>query len=297
MTLALTPLHAGSDPGPSGMGFTVYNETTGNTTPFTFPGANPLDPWTFIFVPPGALNAAGNISNAFAPYWQQPGDTPRVSANGPNVPFNISAYASKVIGDRNAVTISQRTPQTGTLATAYCLKKWKVEELVQETDGLFMLPRGAVHAKINALIYAQRGSWFVIPGQFFEPDAATTDLNGDGAISGEESLDAARFRRYNYEITVRGTITEDHTAPLGAAQTWTNRWAYPIYSADGSTLTWGTIRYQFDERLRMNREQAPTRLSGTDRRSDQVLQTPQSVLPKLPCLPSSSTLIYTGGTS
>lgn len=299
--VALTPIQSAADPGPSGVGFTVYNEAAAASAPFQFPGATPLDPYTFLFVPPGALvgavSAGPQISNAILPNWQIPGSTPAAAFANPELPYNITTYATKAIGSRNAVSIFHRDPQLGTGATAYLLKKWKVEELVQDSDSAYMLPRGAVHAKVNALIYAQRGSWFVIPGQFFDPEAATRDLNGDSTISPEESLYAARFRRYNYEITVRGAITEDHTAPLGAVQTWTNRWAYPVYNEDGTSLIWGTIRYQFDERLRLDRDQAPTTLSGTVRSSSTLPDTPRYLLPKLPCLPSSPTLIYTGGTS
>ncbi|MEI6501015.1 MAG: hypothetical protein WCP21_08305, partial [Armatimonadota bacterium] len=172
----------------------------------------------------------------------------------------------------------------------------------------WQLPRGAVHAKVNALMYAQRGSWFVIPGSYFDPRATSPDQNGTnvatpgGGDEWQESVYASRFRRYNYEITVRGAITEDHAAPIGAVQTWTTRWAYPIWNTTGASpvLSWGTIRYQFDERLRLNRDQGLTELNTVGsqyvRSTNTILTTPESMLPKLPCLPSSPTLIYTGGT-
>jgi hypothetical protein len=308
------------------MGMVALNEPTGTATNYVFDPTN-VDPYVFMFVPTGALFAgiptpAYAISNAILPVWQTPGRTPSNPFNNPHVPFTLTAtagpdgitgnaddtpdYIVRNIGQSNSVSLSYRDPQIGAGATAYLLKKWKIEELVpaggndghlDNNGGTYDFPRGAVHAKINALMYAQRGSWFVIPGQYFDPQATTDDLDGNGTISGLESLYAARFRRYNYEITVRGAIVEDHTAPIGAVQTWTNRWAYPVYqgTAANPTLTWGTLRYQFDDRLRVNRDQALTTLTGSTRSSGSILTTPESMLPKLPCLPSSPTLIYTGG--
>ncbi|MEI6501263.1 MAG: hypothetical protein WCP21_09595, partial [Armatimonadota bacterium] len=243
----VTPIQAGADPGPAGMGMTVYNEPAAASAPFTFDAAA-LDPWTFLFVPPGALygglpTPAASASNAILPNWQTPGVTPSSPITAPDVPFDVSTNATgnvvRTIGKMNAVQLFYRDPQIGAGSTPYLLKKWKIEELVpvggndghvNNAGGAYQIPRGAVHAKINALMYAQRGSWFVIPGSYFDPQATTTDVNGNGTIDAQDSLYAARFRRYNYEITVRGAITEDHTAPIGAVQTWTTRWAYPIYT-------------------------------------------------------------------
>lgn len=311
VTVAVTPIHSGADPGPSGMGMTVWNEPDAATRAHLFTTVvGAFDPDTFLFLPPGSLlpgttvSVGENISNAIMPNWQTPGRTPSVPFNNPLVPFPLSDTGptreiTKAIGDMNAISLFHRDPQVGAGSTPYLLKKWKIEELTVDPTSGYQLPQGAIHAKINALMYAQRGSWFVIPGAYFDPKATTTDLNNDGVISPLESLYAARFRRYNYEITVRGAITEDHAAPIGAVQTWTTRWGYPIYTGSGNTLalSWGTIRYQFDERLRMDRDQAPTTLTGNTRSSSTLLTTPESMLPKLPCLPSSRTLIYTGGAS
>lgn len=320
VNVAVTPIHAGADPGPSGMGMTTWNEPANTTEAHVF-DPTALDQYTFMFLPPGAptpggISVAANISNAIyggPNSWQTPGRTPTYDFSNPVVPFILRESApnpevTKTIGEMNSASLFHRDPQVGTGSTPYLLKKWKIEELLpingndghfDNSGGLYQIPRAALHAKINALIYAQRGSWFVIPGSYFDPKATTTDVNNDGSISALEALYAARFRRYNYEITIRGAITEDHAAPIGAVQTWTTRWAYPIYtgSAANPTLSWGTIRYQFDERLRTDRDQPLTMLNATTRSSSTQLTTPESMLPKLPCLPSSRTLIYTGGTS
>lgn len=309
VTVSLVAIQAGDDPGPSGMGMNVYNSVADAVTPFTFPGtAGIVDPYTFMFVPPGArvLTAAGQIptptpyaSNAIAPNWQIPGSTPYYTFAEPVVPFDLTPYVTKDIGESNVVSLFHRDPQVGSGSTPYLLKKWKIEESETDATTGYQIPRGAVHARVNAIMYAERGCWFVIPGEYFDPNASTADYDGDGTIDPLDSLYAARFRRYNYEITVRGCITQDHTAPLDMVQDWTRKWAYPIYSGSGNglTLTWGTLRYEFDERVRISRDQSLTTLAGAVRSAGTLTVSPLSNLPKLPCLPSSPTLIYSGGTS
>ncbi|MBU0608522.1 MAG: hypothetical protein KKI08_11595 [Armatimonadetes bacterium] len=309
-SVSFVPIQAGADPGPSGMAMTVYNEQTPATVPYVFgndvfgnPGAvNPIDQWCFALVPPGALigsvpTPSPYASNAIAPQWQTLGSTPAQPFSSPAVPFCITPDITTDIGYANAVSVYQRDPQLGTGSTAYLIKKWKIEEFsaLQNPDDSrwYQIPRPAVHCHVNALMLAQRGSWFVIPGAYFDPDATTVHAGGT-ANPAWESLYAARFRRYNYEIVVRGAITEDHTAPLEAQQTWMTRWAFPIYSGSGGSLSliWGSVRYEFDERLRQARDQSPATLTGVVRRSASDPDNVQGLLPKLPCLPASSTLMY-----
>jgi hypothetical protein len=316
VTVSLVAIQAGADPGPSGMGMNTYNSVAGTEAPYVFAGTGSVvDPYTFLFVPPGARipSSSGLIptptrfaSNAIAPNWQVPGPSPYYdfrdgaspAISYPQVPFDITGYVTKTIGASNVVSLFHRDPQVGSGATPYLVKRWKVEESEWDAADGYALPRGAVHARINAVMFAQRGCWFVIPGEYFDPTAATRDYDGNGTVDALDSLYAARFRRYNYEITVRGSITQDHTAPLDMVQDWTRKWAYPIYSGSGGslTLTWGGIRYEFDERVRVSRDQSLTDLVGTVRRASVLTVSPESSLPKLPCLPSSPTLIYSGGT-
>lgn len=307
VTVNLVSLLAGADPGPSGLGMTIYNSATGATQPYTFPGTGGLvDPYTFMFVPPGArIPTAGGLqaaptayaSTAIAPNWQVPGSTTYSSFANPTVPFDITSYITTAIGASNVVSVFHRDPQIGPASTPLLAKKWKVEETTWDATDGYYLPRAAVHGKVNAVMFAQRGCWFVIPGEYFDVTAATQDFDGNGTIDALDSLYAARFLRYNYDITVRGCITQDHTAPLDMVQDWMRKWAYPIYSGSGGSLalSWGTLRYQFDERLRCNRDQSLTTLAGTVRSAATSVASAESTLPKLPCLPSSPTLTYSGG--
>lgn len=295
--LHLTALQTGGDPGPAGMAVTLDDLTDANN-PSGLNFGNPVDPYCFIFAPEGALlwgsipSPTGYCSNAIAPDWQPPASVEPYTFADPNVPWNITPYVSTAAGDKSALGMFHRDPQLGTGATEYWLKKFKLEEMQEVASGVWR-PRGAINAKVNALIYAQRGSWFVIPGAYFDANARAMDYDGDGTIQADERLWATRMLRYNYRITVRGCITEDHTANVEDVADWSNKWAFPIYS-DGSTLGWGTIEYEFDDRLRVPRDQGITSLSGDVRSTTQRISSPQANLPKLPLLPVSDSLLYYG---
>jgi hypothetical protein len=309
----LTVQQTSGSPGPSGVGLVLDHISPAgapppayehNISPYSF--GNPVDPFTFIFAPEGALLwgsvAVPNAytSTAIAPQWEASANVgPFAVSSVPTVPWRITGNGggmnvSKTVATRNAVALTHRDPQLGTAATECWVRKWKIEEI--NTD--ISRPRGAINAKVNALIYAQRGSWFVIPGAYFDENTYTADFDGDGDVDADDSLWAARMRRYNYRITVRGCITEDHTAEVDDLHDWSNKWAFPIYDADTMALSWGTIDYEFDERLRIVRDQGLTSLDDTPTRRLRVtssrLHTPQANLPKLPLLPVSPTLLYYG---
>nr|AUN36562.1 hypothetical protein [uncultured bacterium] len=108
---------------------------------------------------------------------------------------------------------------------------------------------------IRAYVYAQEGSWQVLPGGYFDDTIKTdgtgayqeldavagrgagesADLNGDGVVSRGEQVAAYRFARYNYEINFTGAIMEQKTATVadpdgtgtltGQVADWTDKWA------------------------------------------------------------------------
>jgi len=285
--VGISVLHTAQDPGPAAMSMSVYDYVGGWTwRPFIFNTA-PVDTQgdRFYFVQQGLLTApadAANVERALTPDWGQ-----RV-ATSPAVPFDIGGYLSDENGGSGmpaymrSIAISAADPMlagagAGSGSTEYWLKKWKV----YEDDGAGN-PTGAIHAKINALIYAENGCWFVIPGSYYDASRQSTDPAAQSAF-------ARRMRRYNYDICVRGTITEAFHAEPEAVRDWSDKWAYPV-GAGG----WGTIRYEFDESLRRARDQAITTLSGNQRVAAAVLATEQANLPVLPLLPVSPDLVFYG---
>lgn len=273
-----------ADPGPSGMSLTVWNGTNYTAHSFGSPPA-PLLGTTFLFVPPATVIPGETgpapypyCSTALAPVWEEFAVTP---PGNPRLPWDISAEINATAGARNGIIFRHEDPGLGAGSTAYWLKKWKIEQL--NADGQ---PIGAIGAKVSAVVYAERGCWYVLTADYF-----------DDRVTGTE---AERFRRYNYKIDFRGTIAENFTAPLEAVRGWTDRCAYPnAYHSTGALTQWGSISYHFAEALRIARDQGLTTLAGagTPPRVTSPSYYPvtaEANLPKLPLLPVSPDLIYYG---
>ncbi len=150
----------------------------------------------------------------------------------------------------------------------YWLKKFKL----QEFDGTD--PVGTIHAKINAVMYAQDGCFFVIPGRYFKEDVSAAE--------------AREYLRYNYDVEIRGAITENFHPGPAVVREWQEKWAYPA-GAD-----WNSIRYIYDETLLAARTQPLTTLSGVVRFSPLANASWHSNTVKVPLLPASPDLLYYG---
>ena len=303
----------GADPGPAAVSmYTSYVD--GNAGTLTPPQAYDFDRasgyggniFRYIFAPAGSLlnflssaPAVGSTPQLsqpwLSPHWPTAADYIPTGGyfelNSPGAtPFSC---VSLTAGDPNVISLSYADPGMSAGASDYWLRNFKIQQL-DSISGVWQ-PVGSVHARVRAIMYAQNGSWFVIPGQYFDP--AATGAN-----------DARFARRYNYDISVIGAITENFTAPLNAVRDWTDKWAYPIY---GAGTGWGTISYYYDETLRAPRDQARTTSlvtrttaagDETIRVSDQTRFTPWADghganwanLPKAPCLPVSPDIIYYG---
>ena len=290
-TISVVVRHTAVDPGPAAITMSVFDDDPApGWAAYNFGGV--LDPFKFYFLQPGLaqqLTGLGpgsfpNVEEWMAPDWSQP-----FSAADPAVPWNIRPQVDDAGGYPNpgvlkAFAINPADPAiagVGGGATEYWLKKWKVYEATAAGAAM-----GTVHAKINALMYAENGCWFVIPGRYFDP---------------RQSGGTARaFRRYNYDICVRGSITECFRAEPEMVREWSDKWAWPIPGAG-----WSTIRYEFDESTRDTRDPRELRVSalaGNTRYADGTCSqlaglpraTPQGNLPKLPLLPVSKDLIFYG---
>ncbi len=112
-------------------------------------------------------------------------------------------------------------------------------------------PRGVdpLPVEIEALIYAQNGSWFVIPGRWFneDPDEFGQDPTAQLYPGYHEPL--------NISIRVYGAISENMPADLGSAADWTSKWCGPI--GEGAE---GFLTYTFDPLLRQPRWETEDRV-------------------------------------
>lgn len=93
--------------------------------------------------------------------------------------------------------------------------------------------------QIQALIYAQNGSWYIIPGPWFNDDPVYDDYQSSEAPGYREPL--------NIRISVYGAITENRPAPMGDVADWTSKWGGPWRNAGGF------LRYEYDPLLRLPR--------------------------------------------
>ncbi|MBI5833963.1 MAG: hypothetical protein HZB16_16845 [Armatimonadetes bacterium] len=157
------------------------------------------------------------------------------------------------------------------------LKNLKVER----NNGGTLNP--GVTMTVSALMYAERGSFFVIPGDWFDARAQLLTDVKDGTAGNASTTNAAdrlaRLKRYNYQVQVNGAVAVNNLAELSDVAQWSDKWAYPVNGA-GATLynDYNTLRYSYDWGLR---GVWPT-------------GTPRANLPLLPALPLSTGLAYVG---
>ena len=102
---------------------------------------------------------------------------------------------------------------------------------------------------IDALIYAQNGSWFVIPGRWFneDPDELQQDFTSLLYPGYHEPL--------NIRLSVYGAITENMPADLGSVADWTSKWGGPV--GEGAS---GFLAYRYDPLLRWTRRETEARV-------------------------------------
>ena len=108
---------------------------------------------------------------------------------------------------------------------------------------------GPLPVDIDALIYAQNGSWFVIPGRWFneDPDELGEDFT--------ERLYPGYHEPLNIRISVYGAIAENMPADLGSVADWTSKWCGP--AGEGAS---GFLAYRYDPLLRWPRRETEERI-------------------------------------
>ncbi len=110
--------------------------------------------------------------------------------------------------------------------------------------------------EVEATIFAQDGSWFVIP----MPMRAPVDIDGLPTVSSAEQALSTRYRRLNYNISIIGNIVQNisPTANVdydgerdpdgkanGAMKTWLDSLSYPEeVDTNRRGAKWRTITYQ-----------------------------------------------------
>ena len=204
-------LHSGAanenlPPGPAG--HTLLNLRVNGTL---FDWGSGTD-YEFFKLPPTATPP--NESNAVAPQYEGLPDANHTMA----ITLNVGSWN----------TIRFETPST--TVNNY----WLYRAAIQPLD-----------VEVDALIYAENGSWFVIPGSFFNPYPAgqVPEWYPAGFPGPGEPLDV--------KITVKGAIAENRAASIGDVVRWTSRWrgADEQWNPATGTSSRG-LTYQYDPALR-----------------------------------------------
>jgi len=105
-------------------------------------------------------------------------------------------------------------------------------------------PADPLRVEIDALIYAQNGSWFIIPGSWFNEDPHELGLDPT------QQEYPGYHEPLNIRISVRGAITENMPADLGSVADWTSKWGGPL--GRGAE---GFLSYAYDPLLRWPRRE------------------------------------------
>ncbi len=104
--------------------------------------------------------------------------------------------------------------------------------------------------EIDALIYAQNGSWFILPGRWFNDDPDEFKPDGSAPVSDYPGY----HEPLNIRITVNGAISENMPADLGSVADWTSKWSGPAGQGEGF------LTYVFDPLLRYPRFETKDRI-------------------------------------
>ena len=113
----------------------------------------------------------------------------------------------------------------------YNLSRLKLENLGLNAQRQTETLAPAVTWDVRALVFAQEGSWIVIPSDWFDPNVRNgQDLDRDGTVSRNEQIAAYRFRRPNYSLKFLGAICENQSAIVhtngtvaGTVADWTDK--------------------------------------------------------------------------
>ncbi len=103
--------------------------------------------------------------------------------------------------------------------------------------------------EIEALVYAQNGSWFIIPGAWFNEDP--DELGQNPTVN----LYPGYHEPLNIRLSFYGAITENMPADLGSVAEWTSKWSGPTGRGEEFFLTYG-----FDPLLRFPRRETEDRV-------------------------------------
>ncbi|MES1227649.1 MAG: hypothetical protein ABUL72_03205, partial [Armatimonadota bacterium] len=343
VSLKVTPLSFGqAGPGELGylfparynflQGSTLYSsEATNDAAPFFGPSPGPYPaPWTIDLLGlannglntyPRFQTVANPIYDNVTTYWQsylasdrliKPALNPDTTSKNPNGLYQLAAQ------DETQMDLSLGAAPVG------------------QPQKNFLLARSAIapyDVRIEATIYAEEGSFFVIPGPWFNTnpqdtranfEAKLTSFGGDPAAldyGNSTPLAQAQVDRYttfgnspetpfygeplDLRITIVGALSQNMSAPMNQQTEWLKKWGYiprrlaatgtmiPDQHANDEDLTLPANRVAPNLIISYDPELA-TAYPLNDTTTPLRYNDNGDVLPPLPRLPVSPTLAYFG---
>ena len=204
------------------------------------------------------------------------------AAQAPGVPSYITIQGGVDLTD--ASTVALKESRSDVIVKNAKIDRWGNSDPLEVRPGLDFV--------VAALMYAERGGFYIVPGDWFDSRVSTladvVDV-GSGSTADTDADEAAaryaRLRRYNYRIQIRGAIAINQMPSIMEAGEWTDHWAYPPDEIRDSGSPSGllgaqlfneydAVQYQYDWGLRT------------------VGMRPN--VPRLPSLPASPGLVYAG---
>ena len=170
--------------------------------------------------------------------------------------------------------------------------------------------------KIQAALFAQEGSFFVIPGYWFNTNPQDTRENASTRDRRLLGVASPEFPFYgeplDIQITIEGAIAENFTARLGDQTEWLRKWgwipreygnsgveiprAHQRYFHDGANRRYAVnLLMRYDPIFRDPRvSNLPLRTAYTANPADPMYAHPGNILPPLPRLPICPSPIFVG---
>lgn len=183
---------------------------------------------------------------------------------------STAGYNNVVMISRNPVADNDTDADRAMLPPLRLAGLVKVEKDDFSPPGSGTRNYNPIEVKVEATVFAQEGSWFVVPAYTqYNPD-----LDHNGGVSADEEGLATQMRRLNYKVRFIGTITQNFT-PLvetdyddeespyelntsaiysrGPVGEWMDAAAFPSRIGNAGTKglgqQWQSVSYEFDTTL------------------------------------------------
>ncbi|MCS7300942.1 MAG: hypothetical protein NZ556_05240, partial [Fimbriimonadales bacterium] len=168
--------------------------------------------------------------------------------------------------------------------------------------------------RIEAALFAQEGSFFVIPGYWFNTDPSDTRANYERSLQRPKGVASPEFPFYgeplDIRITIVGSIAENFTASLGDQTEWLRKWGWiprrygssqleipqqhQRYFHDGAQQYAVNLLMRYDPIFRNPIVNGQPLRVAYDSTQDPSGQHPGRLLPPIPRLPVCPKPIYAG---